>query len=182
MVDPRRAIVGYLLLAALLAPHAACGQAGGNPVFNPGFEQVDEKTGVPLGWTPWAANNQAFFTLAAAHSGVAAALLTNDRLNNSQGLRCRRVPISPGKSYQASAWVKITTLQAGGFSLYLEYWAGPQRVKDVAVTSSQVGDWTLLKVSAQAPPEAGEATVIVYGSSGTVGTAYFDDVAITALP
>jgi hypothetical protein len=148
---------------------------------NASFEQVDEKTGVPTDWTPWAAENKAVYTLATAHSGVASALITDSDTNMSQGLRSKPVPVTPGSTYEANCWVKISNLENGAFALYLEYWNGTQRVKDVASSCGEVGEWRLLKVSAPAPANAETATVLIYGASATVGVAYFDDAAITVV-
>ncbi|MEI6500755.1 MAG: hypothetical protein WCP21_06980 [Armatimonadota bacterium] len=160
----------------------ASSQTATIPVANAGFEQVDPRTGVPLDWTPWSQDNLCAYSLAMAHSGVASALVTDADGTMSQGLRCKPVPIEPGKSYEASCWMNIAELKAGGFALYLEYWRGTERVHNVAVSSSVMGSWQPLKVAAPAPPGATSASVIIYGSSATIGAAYFDDVALTLQP
>lgn len=147
-----------------------------------GFEQVDEKTGLPTGWTAWAAANTCAYTLAMAHSGVACARVTDTSDTVSQGLRSPRVPVAPGSAYTATVWLNIAELRAGGFALYLEFWQGSQRIQDTAVSTSQVGEWVQLRVAATAPPEAESATLLVYGGSATVGEAYFDDVALSVAP
>lgn len=143
---------------------------------------MDPKTGVPLDWTPWSQANLCAYTLAAAHSGVASALLTDTDATMSQGLRSRPVPVVPGKAYEASCWLNISELKAGGFALYLEYWCGTERVHNVAVSGSEVGAWKQLQVAAPAPANATTATVIIYSASATVGAAYFDDVTLTPQP
>ena len=180
---PSLPLVPLLLVLALGLPTGvASPQPTTIPVSNAGFEQVDPKTGVPLDWTPWSQENLCAYTLAAAHSGVASALITDTDGTMSQGLRCKPVPVEPGKTYEASCWVNISDLKAGGFALYLEYWNGTERVHNVAVSCSEVGVWKQLQVAAPAPPNATTATVIIYGSSVTVGAAYFDDVALTPKP
>lgn len=173
----------FLLACALPSFTATAAWAEGETVIvNAGFEQVDAKTGLPLDWTPWVTENQAVYTLATAHSGVASALVTDTDGKTSQGLRCQPVPIKAGRTYEASCWVNITDLKAGGFALYLEYWTGTERVSNVAVSSSKVGEWLQLKVSAPAPANAQTATLLIYGASAAVGTAYYDDAAISVLP
>jgi hypothetical protein len=167
----------FLLLLWLVSGAAASAQGSG-AIPNASFEQVDEKTGVPVDWTPWVAENQAVYTLATAHSGVASALITDTDAKVAQGLRSRPVPVTAGQTYEATCWVKIAALEAGGFALYLEYWNGTQRVKDFSSSCNEVGEWRLLKVSAPAPANAETATVLIYGSSATIGVAYFDDAAI----
>lgn len=173
-------VLSLLLLTYL--PAMAPAHAEPLQVFNAGFEQVDEKTGLPLGWTSWTNDNQCFYTLATAHSGVASAVVSDGSETASQGLRSRPVTVEPGKTYEASAWVQIADLKAGGFALYLEYWCGAVRVSNVAVSCGQVGGWQPLVVSAPAPADATAATVLVYGASATVGVAHFDDAALRLLP
>lgn len=168
-----------LLLAGLLVSAAATAQTPPLTVANSGFETVDGASGLPLGWTAWAQPSLSAYTLAMAHSGVACARVTDDSVSVSQGLRCTPVPIEPGKTYEAAVWVKITALQAGGFALYLEYWNGSMRLQNSAVSTSTVGEWTQLKLRAPAPANAKEATLLIYGSSATVGEAYFDDATLT---
>ncbi|NPV48940.1 MAG: hypothetical protein HPY69_18520 [Armatimonadetes bacterium] len=174
--------IGWLLSCLLLGPATATLADGAVAVPNAGFEDVDEKTGLPLGWTAWAANNTCAFTLAMAHSGVACARVTDTSSTVSQGLRSPRVPIAPGSAYSATAWVRVTELQAGGFALYLEFWRGDQRIQDTAVSTTRAGEWTQLRVDGTAPPDADSATLLVYGGSATVGEAYFDDIALSAAP
>jgi hypothetical protein len=171
-----------LLLCAVVLPGLGLAEGTTTALPNAGFEQVDGKTGVPLAWTPWATGNQCVYTLATAHSGVACALITDDSATISQGLRSERAPITAGARYEASAWVKIAELKAGGFAIYLEYWSGTQRVKDLSVSTSHLGEWAPLKIAGEAPAEATEATVLIYGGSSSVGVAYFDDVALAPVP
>ncbi len=151
-------------------------------VPNGGFEQVDEKTGLPLGWTAWAAANTCAYTLALAHSGAACARVTDTSDTVSQGLRSPRVPVTPGSAYTASVWVHITDRQAGGFALYLEFWQGPQRLQDTSVSTEETGAWVQLQITATAPPDAESATLLIYGSSATSGEAYFDDAELSTAP
>lgn len=174
--------IGWLAGCLLLALGAVA-RAGENlAVPNVGFEQVDEKTGLPTGWMAWTRDNTCAYTLATAHSGVACARVTDTSDTSSQGLRSSRVPVTPSSTYAASAWVYIAELQAGVFALYLEFWRGNQRLQDTATSVTQVGDWVQLQIKAAAPPGAESATVLIYGSSATVGEAYFDDIALSTAP
>lgn len=173
-----RSLLPILFALVWLAPFPASSQPALNPVANASFEAVEETTGLPSGWSAWAKPSLACYTLATAHSGVAAALVTDTDATVSQGLRCTPVPVKPGQTYEGSCWVKIAQLQAGGFALYLEYWCEGQRVKDVAVSTAEVGEWQRLSLSAPAPANADHATVLIYAASATIGVAYFDDAAI----
>jgi len=167
------------VLAVLLPGAIALAQPAPRLPANGSFEELDAATGLPAGWTLWnPAHNLCAYTLARAHEGVAAASVTDDGPVDSQGLRSPRARITGGQTYQATGYVWITDLQAGGFALYLEFWRGDQRVLDRSVSTDKRGEWVELSVSATAPAEATAATVLVYGSSATVGHAYFDDVSL----
>jgi hypothetical protein len=168
-----------LLLTTLLWHSGAPAQPTDLQPVNGGFEQLDGVTGLPLGWTPWnPGRNLTAYTLATAHSGVAAASVTDDNGTDSQGLRSPRVPITAGQTYRATGQVWITDLTAGSFSIYLEFWHGGERLANNAASTTEAGRWAELQVQQTAPPGATEATVLIYGSSATVGHAYFDDVSL----
>jgi hypothetical protein len=153
--------------------------AEGNLLSNPSFERLDPKNGCPADWRPYAPDNAAVYSLAAARTGVACAALTDGSPTGSQGLRSAPADIVPGRTYEASVWVYIERLEAGGFSLYLEYWVGDTRVADFSTGTGEVGKWVELRLAKPAPPGAKAATVLIYGSSVTVGRGLFDDASLT---
>lgn len=172
----------FYILAVLCALLPAAIVTAQNPTaedFNGSFERLDAATGLPAGWTPWAADNLSAYSLAMAHDGVACASVTDDSPKVSQGLRSPRMPIVGGETYTATGWVWITELQQSGFAIYLEFWRGNERVANYAVSTSECGRWVELKMEKAAPAEATAATVLIYGSSATVGHAYFDDLSLT---
>lgn len=167
------------MLTVLLGHACALAQTAEPQPANGSFEKLDARSGLPDGWTPWnPGRNLAAYTLATAHSGVAAASVTDDNGTDSQGLRSPRVPIVAGRAYRATGHVWIDELQAGGFALYLEFWVGEQRLANSATSTSERDRWVELKVQQVAPAGAEEATVLVYGSSATIGHAYFDDISL----
>lgn len=169
-----------LLLTTFLWCSAAPAQPADSQPANGGFEQLDGRTGLPAGWTLWnAGRNLTAYTLATAHSGVAAASVTDDNGTDSQGLRSPRAPVTAGQTYRATGQVWITELKAGNFALYLEFWHGGERLANTAAGTAEGGRWVELQVQQTAPAGATEATVLIYGSSATVGHAYFDDVSLT---
>ncbi len=172
-------------LCWLLCPVTGGTQPGPHPPTTPlngSFENLDPTTGLPAQWTPWTKPVTCSYSLARAHSGVACAQVTDFNPTQSQGLRSARMPINNGHRYRATAFVFVDDLQAGGFALYLEFWAGSRRLTSVSTYTSRRGAWVPLKVEAVAPRRATEATVLIYGSSATVGRAYFDDVLLAELP
>lgn len=169
--------VGPFILTALLL-NGVIVLAEQNLTPNASFEELDPDTATPKGWTNWATPNQAVYTLATARTGVACVAITDESAEVSQGLRSPRMAIEPGKTYRASVWLKIERVEKGGFALYLEYWRGPTRVADKSVYTSDAPDWRELTLAYPAPEDATEATVLVYGSSATIGRAYFDDASL----
>jgi len=154
--------------------------AAGNLLPSPGFEQVDEATGYPLHWQPvWGKPTTCAYTLAKARTGVAAALITDGGKLESHGLRSEHVGVKPGRSYEATVFVRIEGGSNPSFALYLEFWNSAKvRGLHKAVGTSQTGGWRCLRVRLKAPPDAHTATVLIYGGSTTVGKAYFDDAAL----
>jgi Carbohydrate binding domain len=166
------------VLLALLLPPALSLPAEANLLPNAGFEELEATTACPRGWQPWATPNTAVYSLAAARSGTACAAISDHSAQVSQGLRSSGVGIRPGQTYEASVWLYIERLEAGGFSVYLEFWSGETRIADYAVSTEVVGRWTELRLARPAPANAEAATVLIYGSSATVGRALFDDACL----
>lgn len=174
---------GSILALALLSVAAAAGADEANLLTNPSFEQVDEATGCPLHWSRWTKTSCVAYTLARARDGVASALITDRDGRMGHGLRSAAVKVTPGTWYEAEVHVRIADREQGGFALYLEFWnaAGVRGLHKI-VSTEAVGRWTRLTARLQAPPDAATATVLVYGSSVTIGAAYFDQAALLALP
>ncbi len=167
------------MLTVLVGHASAPAQTPDPQPANGSFEKLDTRTGLPDGWLPWnPGRNLTAYTLAVAHSGVAAASVTDDNGTDSQGLRSPRVPVVAGRTYRATGHVWIDELQAGSFALYLEFWAGGQRLVNSATSTSERDRWVELKVQQVAPAGAEEATVLIYGSSATIGHAYFDAISL----
>jgi hypothetical protein len=166
-----------LLVSQLLGAVAASPQPQ-DVLLNPSFEHVAEDSGLPVDWSAWHTPSAAAYSLADARTGVACVAIVDNGPDVSHGLRSQPVKIEPGNTYRASAWVKILRLEAGGFAVYLEFWQGSQRIADYARSLSQAEDWSQITVENPAPPNAEAATVLVYGSSATVGHALFDDAAL----
>lgn len=186
MISPCHLLRPLRLGGAVLAAAAAAAALGGaaeegNLLSNSSFEELDTRTGCPEGWQPWAAQNTAAYSLAAARTGLACAAITDTSPEVSQGLRSTRVQVESGRTCEASVWVYIEHAEAGGFSVYLEYWTGAARIADFSVGMEVVGRWTELRIARRAPPGAKAATVLIYASSATVGRALFDEACLRKL-
>jgi len=172
---------GAVAAILLIVPLTGLAADGDNLLPNASFEQLDTETARPEGWSAWAKPNYAVYTLAAARTGVSCVAVTDDDPKVSQGLRSPRVAIEPGGTYRASAWLKVERVTQGSFAIYLEYWAGGTRIANKAVGTAEAPDWRELTLAYPAPEAATEATVLVYGSSATVGRAYFDDASLVRI-
>ena len=168
---------GALSMLAVLLPLAG-GPELQDTLVHPSFEQVAEETGLPVGWDAWHIPSAAAYSLADARTGVACVAILDEGPKESYGLRSQPVKIEPGKTYRASAWVKILHLEQGGFAVYLEFWQGGRRVADFAKSLSEAEDWSRIPVEHAAPAGAEAATVLIYGASATIGHALFDDAAL----
>jgi len=141
----RGTLSACLTLVTIALGNAAAAQEDALP--NASFEQLDPETASPVGWTAWATPNYAVYTLAAARTGVACVAITDESPEVSQGLRSPRVPVEAGKTYRASAWLKIERAEAGGFAIYLEYWQGGQRIENKSAYVDKAEDWTELTLA-----------------------------------
>ncbi len=172
-VAPLLAASLFIWAAPPLTPH-------GNLLPNPGFEQVDEATGYPARWQPvWGKPTACAYTLALAHNGVASAMITDAGADQSHGLRSEHARVTPGRRYEATVWVRIEPGVKHGFALYLEFW-NTQKIRRMYKTAytTQSARWLKLSIRMTAPADAHTATVLIYGSSATVGKAYFDDASL----
>ena len=98
----------------------------------------------------------------------------------------RAVPLRPGKCYRISAWVKTDRVESAetGATLCLE-WHSAEGYLGGAYPPGITGtsDWRqIVYETGMLPDEVTGGGIVVYGRSGTSGTAWFDDVEVTELP
>jgi len=150
----------------------------GDELVHPSFEQVDEETGMPIGWTPWSTPSAAAYSLADARTGVACVAILDESAEKSQGLRSEPVRIEQGAVYRASVWTKIVGGEKPSAALYPEFWSGKTRVADYSASIGEADEWTEIAVQHEAPEYAEAATVLVYSASSTMVHSLFDDAAL----
>lgn len=150
---------------------------GDQLLSNPGFEQLS--SGFPLLWYNFN-NNQPVTTVTShVYSGNNAILVSDPNTTNQPGLRSAKVPVTPGKAYQASVYAYIET---GSPLLYLEFWnSANERILVKTQAAPASSGWQLITVQGAAPAEAATASIILYSSTINVGNAYFDDASLRAL-
>jgi len=170
-------------MAQIIAAACALLSLAGAPepldeLADPSFEEVVEATGLPAGWNAWTEPSAAAYSLADARSGVACAAILDESPEVSYGLRSDRVRVEPGATYRASAWTKILGGEKPGAAVYLEFWAGSQRIENYSKGISEAAEWTQISVEHVAPEGAEAATVLIYAASTTVVHSLFDDAAL----
>lgn len=126
------------------------------------------------------------------------ALDTNERHQGRQSLRftntnpasyklfTRRISAQPGEQLQMSVWVKgrdVASSKADkGAGIFLEARDANGKWIDGAYSRNLAGtfDWQRIEGKFSVPPQTASVMVGLYLRSGTVGTAWFDDLAVTA--
>lgn len=149
-------------------------------VPNGSFEELDDQ-GWAADWTldPPPRAQSASVVETDAHEG-ARSLEVVDPPAGQVAVRSSRLDVVPGAAYEATAWMRT----AGGVSawLYLEFFdAGGARLAETHVVPAASAAWQQAAVEGSAPATAASMDLLIYGSSGTEGTTYVDDVALRTL-
>lgn len=164
-------LIGFLCTGTALAEDL---------VKNAGFESAGASS-LPADWSgPPAVYSR---DTAVKRSGDGALKYVNTD-SASYVLCAQTVPLTPGKMYEISTWVKTQDItgEESGATICLEYsgadgkWVGgcyPVGVKGTA-------DWTQVKaITDRIPPEAAQCNLCCYVRREMTGTAWWDDVSIT---
>jgi len=184
---------GLVTVAGALGVQAAPALAGGHPnpasdpvgltsdnlLANPGLEDVVDN--LPAAWNLWNADSRGLVRSSTeqVHGGAFSVRLEDPSNTVGPGLRSAFVPVTPGLSYQASAFSYNVS---GSSQLLLEFWnADRRRISANTATNSATGTWQQLSLEAEAPAEATHATVLFYCPGANVGTAFFDDAALSVV-
>lgn len=176
-----RPTILFVLLGA--TPFGA--QAGPPPnlVANPGFETMDAN-GRPAAWNGWGGAWSLDADVRA--SGNASARWRNADPNRYQ-LLTQPIAAVPGKRYRIRCRVRTEDIRGdgSGATMCLE-WADAKGAYvggfyPTGFTGTH--DWRVLEeVSSRIPADAARVTATVYVRKGMTGTAWFDDVSVTAEP
>ncbi|MDD5737319.1 MAG: hypothetical protein PHH20_03405 [Candidatus Omnitrophica bacterium] len=168
-----------LFLAVIIL--SICSVCNANTVINPGFESDEES------WYNW--NDQetnGIITTEYKYSGEKAACRQIEGIG--QGCYGQQIPVNPGETVKASAWVmspdsKALSNGAEAF-IRLEFWGSAGPLSSGHKESEHVKaaiPWKKLEVNGKAPAGAIEARVLGYarGIAGSTGEACFDDFDVT---
>ncbi|GGD52280.1 carbohydrate binding domain-containing protein [Paenibacillus nasutitermitis] len=113
------------------------------------------------------------------HSGAKSIKIT-DTLNTGQfGIQSAFMSATAGTTYETYAWAYITS---GAADLYLRYYDSSHTLitSTYVSKSSPTNQWTYLKARMTAPAGTAYLAVLLYSNNANVGTAYWDDVTVTA--
>jgi hypothetical protein len=156
------------------APTAVVTSPGGQLAPDPGFE-VDPVTfyyGHGPGTFSWAMD--------AAHGGTHALKIVSTSSELSRWLtQMRAIPVTPGQTYDVSAWLRTTGTAAKG-RLSVNFWtAGGVYIPATVDTPTLSGthDWTQQTLHLTAPP--GAANLRVEFRLNGPGTLWADDLSLT---
>lgn len=153
-------------------------KTGVNLLHNSDFEDVDED-GKPAQWTELVEDQTSESSTEEAYSGDYSAKIINH--STGAGLRSEKIPVDPGVLYEASV---MSYNMDDGSELYLEFWdSNNNRITPVGIEANYLQeDWSNITIQQEAPPNAVEATLLLYLSSKNQGTIYFDDASFAAAP
>lgn len=154
------------------APAKISAEAQPQPLpANAGFEQVSG--GLPVSWSVMSGTVASSASI--AHSGSYSVQLTDGSATASVGLRSQKIPVEPGKEYEASVYSNNVS---GASQLYFEFWdANNQLILNPLpiAGNNTMNQWKQLVINQIAPAGAKTASLRVYSGQGNVGTSYFDD-------
>lgn len=142
------------------------------PSTNYGFE-----SGLS-GWTQFGDGGNVA-TAERAYEGGQSAKVVDTSATNPTGLESARRTASAGRRYVAFARVNVASGQP---DLYLRFHDSAGALTGTMYTSfsGALNSWTALRISGTAPAGTTRVSALVYSSKGNTGTAYFDEVLITA--
>lgn len=171
----------FLTILAFVALQQTGLGAEANPelVANGGFEKTPQGRQMPDGW---AGDRDVFSSDSTVHRSGQGSLKYSNSDPDRYRLAIQKVPLTPGRKYRFSGWVKTETIagRESGATLCLEWqgkdgqWMGGTYPSGIKGTR----DWTKVEEIVRVPAEAAAFHLACYVRKGMTGTAWFDDVAI----
>ncbi|MFC5471191.1 OmpL47-type beta-barrel domain-containing protein [Cohnella suwonensis] len=136
---------------------------------NSGFEEV--ANGKPLNWS--VISGTVTSSTAVVRGGTYSVVISDSSTTASAGLRSVKMPVTPGKEYEASVY---SFNASGSSAFYLEFWdANNTLLPSPNVSNNTTNQWKRLAMTQTAPAGAVNASLRLYSGLGNVGTLYFDD-------
>lgn len=156
---------------------------GPNLIVNPWFDEIDENTGMPVGWirfggtvgtTVWITDED-FVEGGYSYKGY-------QDSENTVGMRSTRFPVQPGETYQLTVWVKAIQLEGvtdqARASIAIETWPNEHTVdmddREWLTASSVSPEWTQLTVTFEVPEGKYWADAILFTVRNQRGITYWN--------
>lgn len=149
-----------------------------NLIDNFDFSQGVDADGLPVGWTSFARNPEEGndFMVTDERSFIGEYSLKNIDGSNERGVGVRSgdYPVEVGDLYRAEVDVFV---ESGSAQIFMDFRnESLVRVLSKSATVGTDADWQRLTVELEVPEGAVNVSLILYGSVGNVGVAYFDNV------
>ncbi|TMV51493.1 hypothetical protein FE783_06875 [Paenibacillus mesophilus] len=154
-------------------------EADGIPLalLNPSFEDALTGSTIPGWFQPFGTTGISVST-AQSYNGSKSLLLSDTSTTASIGAESVKISgIVPGESYAASVKAYVTS---GSGAVYVRFFdsAGTLLTSEAKWVSSPANQWTPVSVTAVAPANAAQASVLLYSSLSGTTTTYFDTVTL----
>nr|WP_286672357.1 S-layer homology domain-containing protein [Cohnella hashimotonis] len=145
-------------------------------LLNPGFEAAAE-AGIP-GWTQVYGTEGFNLATDVKRSGSQSLQVIDTRTDLSYWLYSSKITAEPGKSYALSGYVHAVS---GSVTLNIAYFNAEGAVISYSgetIAPASGAEWQLVEHSSVAPQGSNAAVVFIYSGYGSVGEAYYDDIAL----
>ena len=169
-------LAGFWIPIVLMSLGTAVFAGGINLITDPGFES-GEQGGFPVGWSARGANRDWVKLLnedVYAGSWQVALFTPRDR-TSGWGIQSEKIPVTPGRIYEAAGMVKLFGTRT---QIYIEYYdSANKRIKPFVGETRINDEWHRLSISGEAPEGSVYARVLLYMPPNVPGTyAYFDEI------
>ncbi|MDG0813545.1 S-layer homology domain-containing protein [Cohnella rhizosphaerae] len=145
-------------------------------LLNPGFEAAAE-AGIP-GWTQVYGTEGFNLSADVKRSGSQSLHVIDTRTDLSYWLYSSKITAEPGKSYALSGYVHALS---GSVTLNIAYFDAEGAVISYSgetIAPASGAEWQLVEHASVAPQGSSAAAVFIYTGYGSVGEAYYDDIAL----
>ncbi|GAA3732397.1 hypothetical protein GCM10022239_06020 [Leifsonia bigeumensis] len=181
-------VTAAVLLGLGLVPPAPTAPATADSVnllSNPGFEEsataISHWTRFPSDPLPPDSNTSVSVSTAHVHSAQNSVFIVDGNGSAAVGLFSDFVNVTADVNYTVGASIRVVT---GSTIVYLKFYSslGVELGQVAKTVTGPANLWTQVRLDGTPPSNATKARVLLYSSSANLGTAYADDVTLTAHP
>jgi len=190
-------ILSFIVASALLftilplpapAYAASAPQTESVDIVNPGFEEVDSSTGLPIGWSRWSGSSAGFNGMTVSDSvyngDSGKSLRLEVPVDTAYGVTSSMFPVTPGDTYTVTSSVYVESINAGVtasyVSLYIYYYKengsfDSSTVRNLSASSLELKKWFDLSFDSEVPVTATKAQILINVNKATESVTYYDD-------